>query len=164
MIIDTSALVAILEQEDDAQRFADAVAAASVRLVSAATVVESGIVLTVRRGEAGGQDLDELLRESQVQIVPVTEDHARIAREGFARFGKRRHPVVAHLVEPFVLGISDHSHDPFQRAVSAQVGSHPQIAVFAELVAVDAAEIAEQRLSSVFERAILLGLHVRLAL
>lgn len=91
MVIDTSALVAILEQEEDAEVYANAIAAAETRLVSAATVVEAGMVLFSRRGEPGAQKVDELLRASQVTVVPVTEDHARLAREGFARFGKGQH-------------------------------------------------------------------------
>ena len=92
MVIDTSALVAILEQEADADAYSDAIAAAETCLVSAATVVETGMVIFSRYGERGARMVDELLQVSLVAVVPVTEDHARLAREAFARFGKGRHP------------------------------------------------------------------------
>ncbi|MBI3925636.1 MAG: type II toxin-antitoxin system VapC family toxin [Armatimonadetes bacterium] len=92
MVVDTSALVAILEQEQEARRFSEAIAAAENCLVSAATVVETGIVILARHGELGAAKVDRLLQEAQVEIIPVTEDHVRLAREGFSRFGKGRHP------------------------------------------------------------------------
>lgn len=92
IVLDTSALVAVLAQEDDAARIADAIAAADGCIVSAATVLEASMVMIGRCGDAAADDLDELLRLSRADIVPVTEDHARVAREGFLRFGKGRHP------------------------------------------------------------------------
>lgn len=89
--IDTSVLIAILEQEEGAREFTSAIAAADVRLVSAVTVVEAGIVMLARKGMLGSALLDELLHDAQVEVVPVTSDHARIAREAFARYGKGRH-------------------------------------------------------------------------
>lgn len=101
MVIDTSALMAILAQEDDAQVYADAIAAAEVRLISAATAVEAGIVALSRYGEPGSQALDRLLREGHIEVVPVTEDHARLARDAFARFGKGRHPAALNFGDCF---------------------------------------------------------------
>lgn len=92
MVIDTSVLIAILAQEDDAQRFSDAIEDSDARLLSAATLVEASVVVTTRFGVGGGTNLDALLQESRVEIVPFTEDHARIARDAFVRYGKGRHP------------------------------------------------------------------------
>jgi ribonuclease VapC len=91
MVIDTSALVAILEQEDGARSFAEAIAATATPLISAVSVVETGIVMVTRRGDGGGHDLDDLVRACRLEIIPFTEEHARLARDGFARFGKGRH-------------------------------------------------------------------------
>ena len=92
MVIDTSALIAILEQEQEAEALSRAIALAEPRLVSAATLVEAAMVIIARRGELGGAKLDRLLQESRAEIVPVVEGHTRLAREGFLRFGKGRHP------------------------------------------------------------------------
>lgn len=92
MIIDTSAVTAILRREDDAVMFAEAIQNAEVRLMSAATLVEAGIVALAQRGEAGALELDGFLADAEIEVVPVSERHARLAREGFARFGKGRHP------------------------------------------------------------------------
>jgi ribonuclease VapC len=106
MVIDTSALIAILEQEDGARGFAEAIAAAGTRLVSAATVVEAGIVMLARRGELGCARLDELLRDAQVEVIPVTADHARIAREAYARFGKGRHRAQLNFGDTFTYALA----------------------------------------------------------
>jgi ribonuclease VapC len=112
MVIDTSALIAILEQEDDAQQFADAIAAASTRLISAATVLETGIVVVARHDDEAGGDLDQLLRDALVEIVPVTEDHARLARDAFIRFGKGRHPARLNFGDCFSYALAKASGQP----------------------------------------------------
>lgn len=92
MVIDTSVLVAILAQEEDAERFANAIAASESLLLSAATLLEAGVVVTTKFGVGGGTSLDALLRAVKAEIVPFTEDHARLARDAFVRYGKGRHP------------------------------------------------------------------------
>ncbi|MCK6530048.1 type II toxin-antitoxin system VapC family toxin [Myxococcota bacterium] len=92
MVLATSALVAILDPEEDAGPFAAAISAAEIRRVSAATVVEAGIVMVARHGEPGGVKLDELLREAGIDVVSVTEAHAKLAREAYLRYGEGRHP------------------------------------------------------------------------
>jgi ribonuclease VapC len=91
MVIDTSALVAVLEAEPEASRLVVALDAADDVRVSAATVVEAGIVVEARRSELGGHELDLLLQRLQADIVSVTPDHAALARDGYRRFGKGRH-------------------------------------------------------------------------
>ena len=91
IVVDSSALVAILELEEDAEPLARVLVGASVRWISTATLVESGIVMLRRRGAEGSRDLDALLARLSVEPVPVSAEHARLAREAFARFGKGRH-------------------------------------------------------------------------
>ena len=112
IVIDTSALIAILEQEDGAREFAASVAAAEARLVSAATVVEAGIVMLARRGELGCARLDELLRDAAVEVVPVTADHARLARDAFARYGKGRHRAQLNFGDTFTYALASASGAP----------------------------------------------------
>jgi ribonuclease VapC len=92
MVIDTSALLAILFNEPDAEHFELALATDPVRLISAASVLEAAIVVEARLGEAGGRELDELLSTAQVIIMPFTTDQAAIARQAYWTYGKGRHP------------------------------------------------------------------------
>jgi ribonuclease VapC len=92
MVIDSSALIAILFGEPERERFKRAIDAASVRLVSAMTKLEAGLVMIGRFGLAGGDELDALLINLAVTIVPFDDHHATIARDAFARYGKGRHP------------------------------------------------------------------------
>jgi ribonuclease VapC len=90
MIIDTSALVALLDQEAEAERIAHALASTSERVLSAANLVEIGIVMQVRRGDDGARDLDLPLAKLKVDIAAVTAAHADIARKAFRRYGRGR--------------------------------------------------------------------------
>jgi ribonuclease VapC len=88
MVVDTSAMMAILFQEMDAGQFAGAMEAADRRLVSAANLVEMGIVSLRRGGAALRSELNATLNEAAVEIVPVSEAHARAAIDAYARFGR----------------------------------------------------------------------------
>jgi ribonuclease VapC len=88
MIIDTSAIVAILREEAGARRFAEAIEAAPVRRISAATYVEIGAVIDGARDPVASRLVDELLAAAQIVIEPVTPAQARIAREAYRDFGK----------------------------------------------------------------------------
>jgi len=92
MVIDTSALVAILREEAEMTRFVEAISAATVRLCSTATVLETSLVLVSSTGTAASfQDVDDLLAHFRVEIMPVTREHVTVAREAFLQFGKGRH-------------------------------------------------------------------------
>ena len=88
MIVDTSALVAILRDEPDARRFAIALANARERRMSAANFLETAIVIDGSRDPVASRLFDDLLRESRIHIEAVTEEQARIAREAYRDFGR----------------------------------------------------------------------------
>jgi ribonuclease VapC len=92
MVIDTSALLALLLNEPDALRIAQAIEAASIRLVSAATFLETSIIIESKKGEAGGRELELLLYRASIEVAPVDQDQAEIARQAWRRYGKGRHP------------------------------------------------------------------------
>ena len=93
MVVDTSSILAVLFQEADAKRHAEAIETVERPLVSAATVVEAGLVLIARHGPDAKTVLDDFLREGGFQIEPVTAEQANIALDAFAKFGKGRgHP------------------------------------------------------------------------
>jgi ribonuclease VapC len=91
MVIDSSALIAILHKEPEAAAFVDAIRSAPMRLLSAVTKLEAGMV-ALGRGVVGAETLDRLLDTLAVTIVPFDDHHATIARDAFARYGKGRHP------------------------------------------------------------------------
>jgi ribonuclease VapC len=92
MVIDTSAILAILANEPEAVLFADKIAASEVCCMSAASLFESAIIVESRHGAAGGQKLDELVLAAKIAIEPVTADQIAIARVAYRMFGKGRHP------------------------------------------------------------------------
>jgi ribonuclease VapC len=90
VVLDTSALLAMLLGEPERDAYVALLADAEDPLISAATLVEASIVMLAKTAEAGVQDLDELLAAGGVRCVAVDEEQARLARDAFARFGKGR--------------------------------------------------------------------------
>jgi ribonuclease VapC len=88
MIIDTSALVAILRDEPDAERFARAIEAADVSRISAMTYVELGAVIDRAHDAVASRRVDELLTVAGIVVEPVTWEQARVAREAYRDFGR----------------------------------------------------------------------------
>jgi len=88
MILDTSVLLAVLGGEAEAARLAGAVLASDVRRISAANLVEAGIVVQARHGDEGSRDLDLLVAKLALSVEPVTARQADLARRGYRRFGK----------------------------------------------------------------------------
>lgn len=88
MVIDTSALVAILFAEPEAERLTVAIARDPVRIVGAPTLVETSAVLRARRGPQGIVALDALVQRLGITIAPLTEQGALHARAAYDRFGK----------------------------------------------------------------------------
>lgn len=88
MIIDTSALVAILRDEPEAEICARAIESAAERRISAVNFVEAAVVIDGSRDPIASRRFDDLLREARVRIEPVTEIQARLARDAYRDFGK----------------------------------------------------------------------------
>ena len=97
MVIDSSAVLAILLQEPEAEIIASAIGDDAVRLMSAASLLETAIVIQARKGPAGGRELDLLLHRAKIEIISFNAEQAEIAREAWLRFGKRRHPAGLNL-------------------------------------------------------------------
>lgn len=88
MIVDTSAIVAILRDESDADRYMEALAGAAEPLISAATYLETAIVVDANRDPVLSGRLDDLLTIAPVEVAPVTRSQAEIARRAYRDFGK----------------------------------------------------------------------------
>ena len=112
MVIDTSALIAIFLAEPERQRFLEEILAAESRLVSAATVLETGIVLEARRGEAAGREFDLFVIRANLQIVPVDAEQADLARSAWRRFGKGQHPAALNFGDCFSFALAKSSGEP----------------------------------------------------
>jgi ribonuclease VapC len=88
LIIDTSALVAILRAEDDASDMAYAIERALVRRISATNYLETAVVIDASRDPIASRRFDELVDTAELRVEPVTHDQARIARDAYRDFGK----------------------------------------------------------------------------
>ncbi len=113
MIIDTSALVAILRAEPEAVVCAKAIELADIRRLSAANYVELGAVID-RAGDAiASRRVDELLTTARIKVEAVTDDHARIAREAFRDFGKGSgHPARLNFGDCFSYALAKATGEP----------------------------------------------------
>ena len=92
MVIDSSAIIAVLLNEANAAQIAHAIEASSQRLLSAENLLEASIVIESRKGDAGGREFELLLYRATIEVAPVDQDQAEIARLAWRRYGKGRHP------------------------------------------------------------------------
>lgn len=106
MVIDTSALVAILTGEPERAQFIAALEAADRRCLSAGTFIETSIVIDARYGAEGLRDLDLFLAAAGAEIVPVDSDQAVVARRAYSRFGKGRHQAALNFGDCFAYALA----------------------------------------------------------
>ncbi|MEL4358995.1 MULTISPECIES: type II toxin-antitoxin system VapC family toxin [unclassified Luteococcus] len=97
MIIDSSALVSILTGEPTAERLLDAIQQADRLAISAATLVETSIVLEAKQGRDAVDDLHQLLADLDCEVTAFDEEQALLAAQAWRRFGKGRHPAALNL-------------------------------------------------------------------
>jgi ribonuclease VapC len=112
MVIDSSAILAILLQEPEAESFARAISDDPVRLISSISFLEAAIVIEARKGPAGGRELDLLLHRGKVEVVSFTSEHAEIARNAWQRFGKSRHAAALNIGDCCSYALSRVSGEP----------------------------------------------------
>jgi ribonuclease VapC len=106
IVVDTSALLAILLMEPEAGRFAEAVVVAEPVLLSAASFLEASILVQSRRGLSLRANLDRLVEECGIEIVPVTRAQALLARDAYARFGLGNHPAGLNFGDCFAYALA----------------------------------------------------------
>ena len=112
MVIDTSALIALLGMEPEAARLAAAIEADDTRLISAASILEAAVVIESRYGPDGGRELDLLVAKAGLSVEPVTAQQAEIAREAWRRFGKDRHPASLNFGDCFSYALARVTGEP----------------------------------------------------
>jgi ribonuclease VapC len=92
MIIDSSAIVAILRSEADRDLYLSAIDSAEIRRIPAPNLLETTMVLTGLHRSDMMEELDAFLRTASIETIAFTSDHAAVARQAFLRYGKGRHP------------------------------------------------------------------------
>lgn len=98
IVVDSSALVAIVKREPEADNFLHIIAAAAERLLSSVSLLETSMVLCGRAGaKAAWTELDALIQEARIKVVAHDASLALLARDAFLRFGKGRHPAALNL-------------------------------------------------------------------
>jgi ribonuclease VapC len=112
MIIDSSALVAILAGEPDADHYVQAISTAPICRISAASFVEISIVLEAQHGPEVVRQCDALLRRAEVLIEPVTVEQAHLARQAYIDFGKGRHPAALNYGDCFAYALAKATGEP----------------------------------------------------
>jgi ribonuclease VapC len=112
MVIDTSALVAMLSDEPEAEHFEAAVQADQLRLMSTASYLETAIVIETRFGEPGGRELDLWLHRAKVDLVALDADQAETARIAYRKYGKRRHRAGLNYGDCFSYALAKVSGEP----------------------------------------------------
>lgn len=112
MVIDTSAVIAILLKEPDRRLLIDAIEADPVRLMSSLNVLEAALVIEARKREAGGRELDLLLHRSRIDIVAFSAEHVEVAKSAWRKYGKGNHPAALNLGDCCAYALSKFSGEP----------------------------------------------------
>jgi ribonuclease VapC len=112
VVIDTSALLAILLGEPERGRFLELLSESEARLLSAANALETAIVVESRRGEAAGRELDLFLHRTKIEIVAVDAEQFSIARFAWRKYGKGRHPAGLNFGDCFAYALTKAFSEP----------------------------------------------------
>lgn len=112
LVVDTSAAVAILTGEPDADDLIERISDAMPRLMSTGTLLELSIVMEARLGPAGQGVVERFVRDSEIELVPVERTHVDRALEGWRRFGKGRHKAALNFGDCFSYALAVASGHP----------------------------------------------------
>lgn len=112
MVVNSSALLAILLAEAERERLTNLILEAETRAISAANVLETGIVLESRRGEIAGREFDLFLNQAGFDVMPVDAEQVEIARLAWRRYGKGRHPAALNFGDCFAYALAKVLDEP----------------------------------------------------
>lgn len=112
MVIDSSVLIAILCDEPERHDFNRKIEAASSRLMSAASVLETTIVLGKRYGKAAYQELDFFLLKAAIEVRPFDSEQLAIARQAYQQYGKGQHPAGLNYGDCFSYALAKQTREP----------------------------------------------------
>ena len=112
MVLDSSAVLAILQNEPERRTFNEAIETAEMRTISTASFVESSMIIESRYGADGVRDLDLFIAKAQITLVPVDIEQAHIARQAFRQYGKGRHPAGLNFGDCFSYALARSRTEP----------------------------------------------------
>lgn len=112
MVIDASAILAVLLGEPEAAEFIEAIAKDSKRLVSTVSILEASVVLEARKGEAACRELDLFLHAAAIEVISMSPDQLGLARHAYRKYGKGRHPAGLNLGACCTYGLARWSQQP----------------------------------------------------
>jgi ribonuclease VapC len=129
MVIDTSAVVAILQNEPERRRFNEAIEAAETRSLSVASFIETSMIVETRYGSNGIRDLDLFIAKAQIELIAVDVEQAHLARQAFREFGRGRHAAALNFGDCFSYALArSHSDSLLYKGADfgkCDVDSHP---------------------------------------
>ena len=112
MIVDTSAIAAVIFDEADAEYFENEISDATVCRMSAANYFEAAMVIEGRMGEEGARELDNYLETAEIEFVDVTQEQAHAARLAWRRYGKGNHPAGLNFGDCFAYALAEIVGEP----------------------------------------------------
>jgi ribonuclease VapC len=113
MVIDSSAIIAILTDEQEAVDFAQSIENDPLRLMSAASWLETAIVIDAKFGLPGGEEFDKLIEVAQIHIETVTAEQVAVARAAYRKYGKGRgHPAGLNFGDCFSYALAKITGEP----------------------------------------------------
>ena len=112
MVVDTSALMAILQDEPERRAFNEAIEAAESCAMSTASFLETSMIVESRYGPDGTRDLDLFISKARITLASVDADQAYVARDAFRRYGKGRHPAGLNFGDCFAYALAKMLGEP----------------------------------------------------
>ncbi len=112
MVIDTSAIIAILLMEEESALFINAIYSASTRLISTCSLLEATMVLNRTRKEEGVKALDLFVEEAMLEVIPFDREQLKIARDAFAKYGKGNHKAKLNFGDCFSYALAKAFREP----------------------------------------------------
>ncbi|WP_236571664.1 type II toxin-antitoxin system VapC family toxin [Rhodovarius lipocyclicus] len=110
--MDSSIFIAVLRGEAGCEAYEALLVGPRPVVTSAATLVEAAIVAEGKGGEGAGADLDALIRDAEIDVIPFTAEHAALARDAWRRYGKGRHPAGLNLGDCFSYALAKSRNEP----------------------------------------------------
>jgi len=112
MVVDTSALIAILFGEPETESFVQALVNDPKKMISAFNVLESAIVVEAKKGEAGGRELDLLVHRARIEIIALNGDQVELALAAWRKYGKGNHPAGLNIGDCCAYALAKYSGEP----------------------------------------------------
>jgi ribonuclease VapC len=112
MVVDTSAVIAILFGEPETELFVRALVDDPKKMISAFNALESAVVIEAKKGEAGGREPDLLLHRARIEIIALNADHVEIALGAWRTYGKGNHPAGLNIGDCCAYALSKYSGEP----------------------------------------------------